>query len=384
MRTNIPALTSLRFFAAAAIFALHAEQIAGFPKGSFAGFSLTESVALFYALSGFILHYNYRNNISAIGWLKFLTLRFFRLWPLHVVGLFLAAILAWDDISSWYRAYLSIPDLAAIIFMMQAWSTKNEVVFAINGVSWSMSVELFFYAIFPIISHWFRKKPVSALAITSIPPAALVIFAQLSGIDTSSGIYNTNPLTLLPEFTIGVFFAELYVRQHTAGGSRITWTVIEFSTIAALAISNWIAPTVFAWILAHQGIAAVAYVKCFYSAIMCSMVIYAISVERGYLSSALRAYPIRVLGEASFALYVIHQPTQKFMAERFDAISPGALAAVCSILTILIAIILHRTIEIPAYRFTKKLLYAGPTKQPGRNHSAGCGTSALTESGRES
>lgn len=357
MRSNLPALTSLRFFAAAAIFALHAEQIAGFPKGNFAGFTLNQGVSFFYVLSGFILHYNYRDGATQNGWMSFVTLRFCRLWPLHVAGLLLASALAWADIVSWYHAYLSLPKLLGIIFMMHAWSPDNHVYFAINGVSWSLSVEMFFYACFPAVSRSASKSPLQTMALVSIPVAILLFFARATHVDLASGIYNINPLVRLPEFVTGILIAEWRARQHKPSiVNRRLWTSAECLSLLVLALCNWVAPIAFSWAFAHLGISIGIYLRGFFSAIPCAAVIYIFSMQRGAVSGSMNWRPLILLGKASFALYVIHQPIQKFMAVRLIGMNPWELTAACALVTISIAIVLHRLIEIPAYRACQRAM----------------------------
>ncbi|MDN8067266.1 acyltransferase family protein [Burkholderia vietnamiensis] len=384
MRRILPSLTSLRFFAAAAIFALHAEQIAGFPKGQFAGFTLNQGVSFFYVLSGFILHYNYRGKTHESSWVSFFALRFFRLWPLHLLGLALASALAWSDIVSWYNEYLSIPKLLSIVFMLHAWNPDNHVYFAINGVSWSLSVEIFFYACFPALSRMVHKNPMRVFAAVSAIVLAFTFVAQGMHVDISNGIYNINPLVRLPEFVVGILAAEWRARRPTSGVARATGTVYETASLGVLALSNWFAPPVFGWAFENLGIGLGVYAHELYLAVPCAAVIYVFSRERGAISAIMDRRLLVLLGEASFALYVIHQPIQKFMAERLIDMPPVALAATCALLTITLAVFLHRLVELPAYRFSRRLIDAGPTKRPGRDHSAGRGTSAFTESGRES
>ncbi|HDR8930426.1 TPA: acyltransferase [Burkholderia vietnamiensis] len=384
MRRNLPSLTSLRFFAASAIFALHAEQISGFPKGQFAGFTLNQGVSFFYVLSGFILHYNYRERTQESSWISFFALRFFRLWPLHLFGLGLASALAWQDIASWYSAYLSIPKLLAIVFMLHAWSPDNHVYFAVNGVSWSLSVEIFFYACFPTLSRMVSKYPLRVFVATSVVVIAFALIAQALQVDHSNGIYNINPLVRLPEFVVGILVAEWRARRPAAPIARATGTVYETASLAVLALSNWFSPIMFGWAYENMGTGFVVYVHELYLAIPCAAVIYAFSLERGTVSSIMARRLLVLLGEASFALYVIHQPIQKFMAEMLVGMPPGALAVACALSTVMLAVLLNRLLEIPAYRFARQVIDASPATRTGRDHPAERGTSTFTESGRES
>src|SRR5690242_12787179 len=79
----LPALTSLRFLAALAVFLHHAGL---FADGFF-------GVTFFFVLSGFILTYNYRRTLADGGrgavW-DFYVARFARVYPLHIFALIAA------------------------------------------------------------------------------------------------------------------------------------------------------------------------------------------------------------------------------------------------------------------------------------------------------
>ena len=88
---QLPALTSLRFFAALAIVVHHARGLL-VAESAIAGFPLDHGVSVFFVLSGFILTYVYRElpNVASVG--RFWLARFARIWPVHVftLALFIA------------------------------------------------------------------------------------------------------------------------------------------------------------------------------------------------------------------------------------------------------------------------------------------------------
>jgi peptidoglycan/LPS O-acetylase OafA/YrhL len=351
MRGNLPALTSLRFFAAAAIFALHAEQFAGFPKGAFAGFTLNHGVSFFYVLSGFILHYNYRDRATKIGWLKFTALRFARVWPLHIMALIFASALAWSDICSWYHAYLSPWSLASIILMLHAWATKNTVFFAINGVSWSISVEMFFYACFLPLSVLLRTRASLTVAIYG---GALLLYMVVTWEVGSlrllkEAFYSINPFFRLTDFIIGILAAEYWMRTSWKQSGTAKWTMIEAGSIGCMLLVDLLTQPVVSGILKNafypaRALLYVSMVDPFFAILICVF-----AHGRGLISRALHVRPLILLGEWSFALYLVHQPIQRFMSMHPIGLSPIPLTIACFGIALCISAAGYYSIELPLY-----------------------------------
>lgn len=81
---DLKPLTSLRFFAAAMIVALHATNY--FPWARIGvGYSLEYGVSFFFVLSGFILTHVYQDRTTQFT--RFMVQRLARLWPVHITVL---------------------------------------------------------------------------------------------------------------------------------------------------------------------------------------------------------------------------------------------------------------------------------------------------------
>ena len=78
-------LTSLRFFAAAAI-VLHHTQEVWVPTGFWLPFLLDQAVAFFFVLSGFILTYVHPALPTRAERRRFWLARFARIWPAHATA----------------------------------------------------------------------------------------------------------------------------------------------------------------------------------------------------------------------------------------------------------------------------------------------------------
>jgi peptidoglycan/LPS O-acetylase OafA/YrhL len=140
VRPQINSLTSLRFIAAMAVMLTHLQLIGG--GGAY-------GVQFFFVLSGFILAYQYRpwfaEAVSLASAAHFLWLRVGRLFPVYLVTFALGASLRFG--SAWPLSPLETVRQA---LMLQSYWPIGDRVFAINGPSWSVSDEMFFYALFPL------------------------------------------------------------------------------------------------------------------------------------------------------------------------------------------------------------------------------------------
>ena len=143
---RLPALTGLRFVAAAMILAHHTRGEFHMPLPSI---PLDHGVSLFFVLSGFILTHVYPELETWAATKRFLILRVARIWPAHVVTLFLAMLAYGKSINQTFLANFT---------MTHAWIPMGRWFFSYNAVSWSISTEFFFYLMFPLlILNWSRN-----------------------------------------------------------------------------------------------------------------------------------------------------------------------------------------------------------------------------------
>lgn len=190
------------------------------------------STSLFFILSGFILTHVYYGPQGHLKTTKtnFLVTRFFTLYPLHLLGFFLAALIMFlqymavghvlvaSDLplyqnSSSREEFIAIaihaPEvlLNALLHLLtlHAW---NPLYSTFNIPSWSISALIFFYVTFAFSGKYLLKlkKPFFWLILLNIlyliPPLYFIYINDYGSIAT--GILHTNPLVRVPEFLSGV------------------------------------------------------------------------------------------------------------------------------------------------------------------------------------
>ena len=163
-RPVLPALTTLRFYAAFVVVAFHynPERFVNLP-GFFRSWLETgyEAVTFFFVLSGFIMSYMYSDYGEAqprkLGGRAFFVARFARLAPAYYVGLLVALPILIAELFIWSdepRASLLGHSLLVAGFLQSWWP---PAALAWNPPGWSVSVEWCLYACFPLLAAMSRR-----------------------------------------------------------------------------------------------------------------------------------------------------------------------------------------------------------------------------------
>jgi peptidoglycan/LPS O-acetylase OafA/YrhL len=102
-------------------------------------------VSFFFVLSGFILAFNYAPRVADRGdfWFR----RFARIWPTHALTFVIAIPIGLDTTNFVGSAATAVLNLA----LLQSWMPQPEIYFSFNRLSWSISNEAFYYALFPVL-----------------------------------------------------------------------------------------------------------------------------------------------------------------------------------------------------------------------------------------
>jgi peptidoglycan/LPS O-acetylase OafA/YrhL len=314
-RQTLPALTSLRFFAAAMIVLFHCENTFGFQPGYYYPFHLPQAVSLFFVLSGFILTLAYP---TLEGWGergRFLLARFSRVWPAHVVGLLLAVrLLGWQS----YGIFSNLGLFGLNLSLLHSWFPIPALNFSYNRVSWSISTEFAFYLFFLIlIPNWRRTWYVKlALAFGAVLGMGWLCFRLHVPAYDSTGqqmdvhaMMYLNPVTRVFEFVLGMSCCLAWQGlQPRLKLGRFSGTLLELAALGLAGTAMYFTPTLaeaavkVEWLghparnwLFHAG-AAPAF----------AVLILVLALGRGWISRSLEFRPLVLLGEISYSMYLLH------------------------------------------------------------------------------
>ncbi len=323
---SLPPLTSLRFAAALLVVCAHWDVSRGHVPSMFGA----AGVEFFFVLSGFILTHVYRTGFTSGNALAavraFWLARFARVYPLHVLTLLAVCLLGLVAIRPPFYGIA----LGAQLTLLQSWIPVDNVPFAFNGPAWTLSDEAFFYAVFPFALQRLIRARLSIVHYGCIA-AAIWLLACCFDLSVDAAqpamqwLVYVFPLPRLADFICGMILA-LAFAQADVRLSAARATILECASIATVIFGIAISPSL---------PPAYGFASCLVPAWMGLIFIFA--VQRGALSQLLRARPLVALGEASFALYMVHH----IVMDRLTGC--GALATALGV-----ALAIHHWIEVPA------------------------------------
>jgi peptidoglycan/LPS O-acetylase OafA/YrhL len=343
-------LTALRFFAAAAVVLVHVRfQFSDSHTLTVAAGYGYAGVTFFFLLSGFVLTWSWSRQPAG----RFFWRRLARIWPLQF-ALMLVAFTVLAD-----RERLPGPfghTLEALL--LQSWSPDRAVYFGGNGVSWSLSCEMFFYLLFPFVVPLVIRLHGRGLAVLGALTGAAMLAApalaagSVSG-DTYYWLFYVFPPYRFAEFLLGIVLARavalgLRVRRPALAGS------LSVAGLALLvAALTWLNVVVGGGV--DRPFVALAAVPLF-----AVLLLACVSAELRSPHSWLTWRPLVLLGEWSFALYLVHKPlfllTQRWGWWGNSGGLDGALQFVAFLaLSTAVAAGAHYALEKPAERALRTL-----------------------------
>lgn len=342
-------LTSIRFFAALHVALYH--MVRPFSRWGFlaafmaAGYS---GVSFFLFLSGFILTYSHaaeyeagRRNLK-----KFFVARFARIYPVYLITMVFAGIVNADQFRSPVHSIAFVADL----LLVQSWSMRMVNFF--NGGAWTLSCEAFFYLVFPFVLIAIRPRnriaafvwPAAFFALSMAAPFVCGLiypgptWSEPMTPVTGEGlvfVISRLPILALPEFLAGMSVGWLFLRFKPSINTSSTLAITGgLLLVVALLFADRLP-----YLALHNGLLIPLY----------AMVIIGLS-QPNWMTNLLSGSVLILLGEASYAFYLVHAIFNVF--ERQLGFGSSIREAVISLpIVIGISILMHLYIERPARRY---------------------------------
>ena len=362
---DLPALTGLRFFAAFFVLIAHLLSQIFHQDQTNIAVSLLNSLSgigmpLFFVLSGFVLQYNYAGflkNPTGRTVLKFYIVRISRLYPLFIT-LFAAEYISvnfvkeyelsnsvwvalsgfpYFDCSTLYEPIILYLTLTQSWVYQQFYSEVYEgyhsVIYVYGPmapVTWSISVEWFFYLLFPLFSVLFSK--ISSMKVWAIALGLIVIvqfacnyaaYSSTSAIDSFAiSIYGGNasleaglqdsffrwimyffPLAQLPNFLLGALIGQLLFFKGPPRESSALRPDLMFWVAMAF--------TALLYLLAFSPYRISFITHLHYNALFSvpiAFIIYALTNPDTRICRFLSHRLLVKMGESSYSIYLLHTP----------------------------------------------------------------------------
>ncbi len=237
----INSLTSLRFFAALWVVLFHARSEMEVPFLAYVN-NGARGVDFFFILSGFVLWHVYGDR--SFNRADYFWRRFARIYPLHLVMLLPFLMMNWD-ISGFVKS-------AALL---HAFGTTDGLV--LNGPSWTISAEMFAYAVFGLLAFWVTplRLLIFTIVIVVVAHAAAVALGQDQFVHLT---HEAGWLRILPLFCLGVFGRMLlpHLSGAIAAGLFVLGLVLLLVTGQITNVGYTIIPGFFLLIVGAAGLGA--------------------------------------------------------------------------------------------------------------------------------
>jgi peptidoglycan/LPS O-acetylase OafA/YrhL len=370
-RSRLDALTGMRALAALNIVFFHFSD----PKifGPFApvvdnGYV---SVSFFLLLSGFVLAYNYRERADR-GLMRarsFWMARFSRIYPVFIFSLLMSVIVLqqeWRIRSHGEFAW----GVGLILLLAQGWSPDLCTFW--NAPAWTLTTDVFFYALFPWLVTLRRPRTRNRIVWTmlgfwclSFILPALYMILNPDG-DPNLGRYSNGwwlravkfgPLQHLPSFLFGMALAGLNDLIPERSHLRTALGIAAFASLYTIMCFGSHMPYVFM----HDGLLMPFY----------AMIVLALA-GRNFLTRLFSVYPLIVIGEASYCLYILHFNLWNLLHDDTHLLARAGLLRfdpwLSYALLVLISIAVMYLVERPGQRWIKRwthnLMPADPPSVP--------------------
>ncbi|MGH3255687.1 MAG: acyltransferase family protein [Streptosporangiaceae bacterium] len=353
-RARLPSLTNLRIFGSVAVVLCHVGNgfVNSAPLNVAAAYGYT-GVSFFFMLSGFVLAWSY---VADQPVRRFWWQRFSRIWPLQM----LVMVFAWTALSADEKIPGTVGHVAEVL-LIQSWFPDPSIYAGGNGVTWSLSNEMFFYLLFPFAMMLLRRLRgrglgvVAAVTIAAMLGPPLVLLVAHIGMPDYLyyWLFFVFPPYRFCEFLLGMVLGRAMVLGlrvpvpiasclvATAGIGWVIWATTIYTVHSGLAV-----PRPFVALLAVP----------FFALLLLATATRDLRPRPWWLGS--RA--LQLLGGWSYALYLIHAPTLVVTAPLGWWNNPGGLWGVADFLgflalTLAVAGALHHLVEKPIERRLRRI-----------------------------
>jgi peptidoglycan/LPS O-acetylase OafA/YrhL len=350
---RLPSLTGLRFCAALMVFCFHSSLT--FPDlNPFASQEVADTyhrvfsnagwagVSFFFILSGFVLTWSARDDDRPR---RFWRRRFFKIYPNHLVTWALALALFYKYATGWWQV---VPNL----FLLHAWVPVFSVFFGVNPPSWSLACEFFFYLCFPLLLRWIKRIPPAHLwrwatgtiaAVLLVPTLAYLLLPANPRMPDGApasvwrywSVYMLPPVRTL-DFVLGILMARMLLTGRRFPVGPMPAAV---ACVGAYVLSLYVP-----WLYALDAVFVIP------MALLIPAVARADTLGR---PSLLRSRPLILLGEVSFALYMVHLILLNIIRGalgpdlRFGIVAGAAVLLAELLLALCVAWLLYTAVEKP-------------------------------------
>ena len=307
-------------------------------------------------LSGFILVYTYAGR--DINLRDFWQTRFARIYPAYLFSLLLSFPFFYYGALKMHVPFFAFSEqhfaLASVLVLLLLQSWIPAAALSWNAVAWSLSVEAFFYAVFPFALAKYGK--LSRTVLWGLIPACWLAGMAISGgyllfrpagmpyvssANWSSAVQFVKffPVVRLPEFLMGMACGFLFLRGERNPKHALPLVGLGLLGVAATTVAARFVP----YLVVHTAMSGPAF-----AAVVCG-----IALQPSW-AAWLNNRPLVLFGNASYSFYLLHT---MFVWPFFHNIQTQAVRnqgfigiGIWLVMMLAISSLVYRFIEEPARR----------------------------------
>lgn len=348
-KAYLPALTGLRFFLALWVIINHLlgkgniyEPVATALGGPLEAIMRRGylAVPVFFVLSGFVLARSYGATEWNPGSLwRYLAGRFARVYPVYLLSLAIVAPFIVKS-NEQPKAWL----VAMHITLMQGWWVGHYTA-GWNTPAWSLSCEMFFYLIFPILIFVMKDR---GWALTLGAAAVACLLTQGMAVWGLSD--QIKPLIHTPDFLMGIAAARAF-DLLTAGGKapdgKWMYCIGLAGSFLLIGYAQFLSQSIPLYVLLRP---------------LNALVLVGLSLGGGRVAGWLSSKPLVYLGKASYGMYILHVPILWWAVSWPQGIIRYGYVAV----VVVVSCIVYVVLEEPANRYIRAVADTRVARRPRR------------------
>lgn len=326
-RSDLHGLTIFRFIAAFYVFLFHCnlrykadvpDWIQLFLGNGAVGMSF------FFVLSGFVMAWASRDGIKKDYYLS----RLARVYPTYLLMGVLTLPFLFEYNYNQVFSYLFI-----FITSSQSWFPDSFSNWNFGG-SWSISTELFFYLVFPLLLPTIKKKPVHALLIAISISSVIIPLAIAIGNNIRFPLYYISPMHRLPEFIAGVALGCIFiegVRLKKWGAGLLILSVVLMVFASPIHNDGWMRNN--------------------YITLPSTCLIVYFLASSGVRKNII-TMPLIYLGKISYSFYLMQLPIMMYISKYHDSLSfmpVWMIWSALAVFNIFLAVISYHFVENNKY-----------------------------------
>lgn len=313
-----------------------------------------EAVTFFFLLSGFVLTYAHRRAhdlASGAALRRYYFGRIARIYPVYLLALLIAApqfiYEGMREVNPMYSPSEFASSLMLVPTLLQTWYPPAAALWV--WPAWSLSVEAAFYLVLPFLVPRLSSRPVWQQLAISLALLGVVEVLRI-WLSSGSATWFNQPLNLSYEFLHYHFwlFAPVFMLGSALAGAYVKYpptprtASLMFNGAGVLIIGLFCCrSSVSPWALSNVVLAP-----------LFAVLILGATRAEGLLPRLLSSPYMVLLGNASYALYLLHLPLLHWW-QLLDLPLPPE---VFCLIAVMVSVICYRYVETPVLRWSRRLI----------------------------